>query len=148
MQVVCSRVGLKINFSKTEVMTNLCMREMINMEKWGIGLKSAAHGRLKHVFTSGIPTWQMKWQFDPVVLPVFTYGWHNFNNCISWTKIQQHTLSNKVCPIWKIKVTLYFSFVRHPIHLKIFLRWASKNFPNFDLYSYKVCFGNNGTPCL
>lgn len=102
LQRSCARVGLKINFSKTQYMTNLVLAK--NISTYGtqieqvyaykylgheiklgrdnqtaelnrrIGLTWAAYGKLKEVFKSDIPMCLKRKVFDQCVLPVLTYG--------------------------------------------------------------------------
>lgn len=96
------QVGLKINYSKTQVMTNLVLSENINIAGTTIeqtsaykylgheirlsrdnqtnelirriGLTWAAYGKLRDVFKSDLPVCLKRKVFDQCVLPVLTYG--------------------------------------------------------------------------
>lgn len=105
MQNLCEaaeRVGLEINISKTQYMTNLILSDSIkinnnNIEQVGlykylgheisigrdnqtheikrrIGLTWAAYGKLRTVFRSSLPRCLKKKVFNQCVLPVLTYG--------------------------------------------------------------------------
>lgn len=96
------KVGLKINFPKTKIMTNLVLGEAINIDgtrveettsfkylgheitigrdnqtleiSRRIGLAWAAYGNLKYVFKAELPNCLKRKVFDQCVLPVLTYG--------------------------------------------------------------------------
>lgn len=98
----CAEIGLKINFSKTKIMTNLVMSERIKIENTQIeevdkyvylghemrisrdnqtcelhrriNLGWAAYGKLRYIFRSDIPICLKRKVFDQCILPVLTYG--------------------------------------------------------------------------
>ena len=99
---ISGRIGLKINTSKTQFMTNLVVSDKIQIEGYNIdqvttykylgheirlgrdnqtceiyrriGLAWAAFGRLRGVFKGDIPISLKRKVFDQCVLPVLTYG--------------------------------------------------------------------------
>lgn len=102
LQRTSETVGLKINFNKTEYLTNLVVSEEITAEgnpikqassykylgheicigrdnqtceiKRRIGLTWAAFGKLKYIWKSNIPVCLKRKVFNQCVLPVLTYG--------------------------------------------------------------------------
>lgn len=102
LQTASRRVGLKINTSKTQFMTNLVVSNSITLEyseieqvscykylgheirinrdnqtaelQRRIGLAWAAFGNLRKIFKSDIPTCLKRKVFDQCILPVLTYG--------------------------------------------------------------------------